>query len=116
MRNTRIRTLLAAGALAMASLVTTATPATAAPPCEAGAICLWTKKNGGGDLYIWRGGYVDVPPAFHDHTYSFRANRAGCFINYNEGTKEGRPVQAGDYADNYDEGFGAKLDAIADHC
>lgn len=112
----KTRALLVAGTLAMACLASTAPPAAAAPACEANAVCLWTKKNGGGDLYIWRGGYVDVPPAFHDHTYSFRANRDACFINYNNGTKESRPVKAGDYADNYDRGFGAKLDAVADRC
>ncbi|NBM19414.1 peptidase inhibitor family I36 protein [Streptomyces sp. GC420] len=103
-----------AAALALGTLGSATTPAAAVPGCEANAICLWTGENGGGDLYVWKGGYVDVPAAFHDHVYSFRANRPGCFINYAEGTKEVRPVNPGDYADHYDEGFGAVLDAVGD--
>lgn len=106
--------------VATAALVATAlapaTPSQAAPACEANAVCLWTKNNGGGQLYVWRGGYVDVPGEFHDHVYSFRANRGGAFINYNNGTKECRTITPGDYADNYNKGFGSQVDALADHC
>ncbi|MEV7088128.1 peptidase inhibitor family I36 protein [Streptomyces sp. NPDC093085] len=111
----KVKALVVAGTAVLATLATI-TPSTAAPACEANAICLWTKKNGGGQLLVWKGGYRDLPAEFHDHVYSFRANRSGAFINYNNGTKECRTVRAGDYADNYDQGFGKLMDAIGDNC
>lgn len=110
----KARALVVAGALALLSLGTTVTPAGAAPGCDPDAVCLWSENNGGGQLLVWKGGYLDLPPGLHDHVYSFRANRNACFINYNEGTKEVRTAHPGDYADNYDEGFGAEMDAISD--
>ncbi|MFI1200645.1 peptidase inhibitor family I36 protein (plasmid) [Streptomyces sp. BHT-5-2] len=111
----KTRALLVAGVAAFAGVAGMA-PAQAVPGCGDNTVCLWTGTNGGGDIHTWTGGYQDLPANFHDHVYSFRANRNAAFINYNNGTKECRPVAAGDYADNYDRGFGATMDAIDDHC
>ncbi|WP_128376403.1 peptidase inhibitor family I36 protein [Streptomyces cavernae] len=113
--NRKLSALLLAGATVAATFVA-ATPSHAAPGCDANTVCLWQGKNGGGDLLKWSGGYRDLPPGWHDHVYSFRASRDAAFINYNNGTKECRTVRAGDYADNYDRGFGRVIDAIADSC
>ncbi|MFF5568333.1 hypothetical protein ACFY7Z_27660 [Streptomyces sp. NPDC012623] len=113
----RTYALLVAGTAVLATLATI-TPSTAAPSCEARAICLWTEQNGGGQLKVWRGGYLDLPSNFHHHVYSFRANRSGAFINYHDGTKQCRTVSAGNFADNYNKGaaFGKTMDAIGDNC
>ncbi|WP_412075009.1 hypothetical protein ACLF6K_02615 [Streptomyces xanthophaeus] len=70
---------------------------------------------GTGELYVRRGGYVDLPSRFTDHVGSFRANRSGAFIDWADG-KECRPVRAGDYAGNYASRFGSKIDAVGNTC
>ncbi|MFF4262673.1 peptidase inhibitor family I36 protein [Streptomyces virginiae] len=114
MRARHLRTLSVAGAVALVSLVST-TPAQALPACPANAICLWRYQDGTGDLYVWRGGYVNLPSRFVDHVGSFRANRSGAFIDWATG-KDCRPVRVGDYASNYSGRFGSKIDAVGDTC
>ncbi|QLH19878.1 hypothetical protein [Streptomyces sp. Rer75] len=99
-------------------VVTTLGPsvqAQALPACASNAICLWRFQDGTGELYTWRGGYVDLPSRFVDHVGSFRANRTGAFIDWATG-KECRSVRKGDYASNYSGRFGAKIDAVGDTC
>ncbi|MFF4444384.1 peptidase inhibitor family I36 protein [Streptomyces sp. NPDC001502] len=114
MRAHHLRTLFVAGAVALVSLTST-TPAQALPACPANAICLWRYQDGTGELYVWRGGYVDLPSRFVDHVGSFRANRSGAFIDWATG-KECRPVHSGDYASNYSGRFGSKIDAVGNNC
>lgn len=115
MRKHTARAMLVAGAMALTTLAT-ATPSQAAPGCAANAVCLWTKANGGGQLYTWKGGYIDLPSQFTDHVGSFRANRSAGFIDWKGGTKACRTVRAGDYADNYQKAFGKLIDAVGDKC
>lgn len=91
------------------------TPAQALPACASNAICLWRYQDGTGELYTWRGGYVNLPSRFVDHVGSFRANRKGAFIDWATG-KDCRPVNVGDYASNYAGRFGSKIDAVGDTC
>ncbi|MFI1943117.1 peptidase inhibitor family I36 protein [Streptomyces virginiae] len=114
MRARHLRTLSVAGAVVLVSLVST-TPAQALPACPAKAICLWRYQDGTGELYVWRGGYVNLPSRFVDHVGSFRANRSGAFIDWATG-KDCRPVRVGDYASNYSGRFGSKIDAVGDTC
>lgn len=114
MRARHLRTLLVAGAVVLTTLSST-TPAQALPACPSNAICLWRYQDGTGELYVWRGGYVDLPSRFTDHVGSFRANRSGAFIDWADG-KECRPVRAGDYASNYASRFGSKIDAVGNTC
>ncbi|OKK22872.1 hypothetical protein AMK16_00580 [Streptomyces sp. CB00455] len=97
------------------TVLSTTTPAVALPTCPGNAICLWRFQDGTGEVYIWRGGYVDLPSRFVDHVYSFRANRTGAFIDWAKG-KECHAVRKGDYASNYGARFGSKMDAVGDTC
>ncbi len=115
MRVRHVRTLMAAGAMALLATVSSATPAQALPGCPSNAICLWRFQDGTGEQYVWRGGYVDLPSRFVDHVGSFRANRSGAFIDWATG-KDCRPVRAGDYAANYSGRFGSKIDAVGNNC
>ncbi|MEU7065684.1 peptidase inhibitor family I36 protein [Streptomyces sp. NPDC046161] len=114
MRTPHLRSLLVFGAAVLTTLGTT-TPAQALPACPGNAICLWRFQDGTGDLYVWRGGYVDLPGKFVDHVYSFRANRTGAFIDWAKG-KECHSVRKGDYGSNYGSRFGSKMDAVGDNC
>ncbi|MFD9336846.1 peptidase inhibitor family I36 protein [Streptomyces sp. NPDC060028] len=114
MKAHHLRILLVSGAVVLTTL-STSTPAQALPACPSNAICLWTFQDGTGDLYVWRGGYVDLPGKYTDHVYSFRANRTGAFIDWAHG-KECHSVRKGDYASNYGSRFGSKMDAVGDNC
>ncbi|GHB51267.1 hypothetical protein GCM10010347_21280 [Streptomyces cirratus] len=114
MRTRHLRTLLVFGAAVFTALGTT-TPAQALPACPSNAICLWRFQDGTGDVYVWRGGYVDLPGKFVDHVYSFRANRTGAFIDWAKG-KECHSVRKGDYGSNYGSRFGSRMDAVGDNC
>jgi len=109
-----MRAALVAGTVVVTTLGTS-THAQALPACASNAICLWRFQDGTGDLYTWRGGYVDLPSRFVDHVGSFRANRTGAFIDWATG-KECRSVRRGDYASNYSGRFGSKIDAVGDTC
>ncbi|MYW01225.1 hypothetical protein [Streptomyces sp. SID3343] len=84
--------------------------------CSAKTICLWYQEYGEGDLYQWKGGYVDLPAKFRDHVWSFRANRSGAFIDWSGGKKTCRSVSPGDEWNVYREDFGSRIDAVADKC
>ncbi|MBJ7902225.1 peptidase inhibitor family I36 protein [Streptomyces sp. NPDC004549] len=99
----------------VAATLGTSTQAQALPGCPSNATCLWRGEDGTGESYIWRGGYVDLPSRFVDHVGSFRANRAGSFIDYADG-KECRLVRSGDYAAHYQMRFGGEMDALGDSC
>lgn len=115
MRTHHIRAAFVASAVALAT-VAAATPSHAATTCARNAICLWTERNGGGQPYVWKGGYADLPAGFVDHVYSFRANRNGAFIDWKGGVKNCRNVRAGDYSNDYSGGFGKMIDAVGDNC
>jgi len=115
-----MRPVLVAGVLTLAALATTqaahATPSTENATCPSNAICLWTGVSYTGAQYNWTGGYVDLPPAWRDHSYSFIANRTGGFIDWSGGRKVCRPVSKGDYATRYDTGFGKMIDGVDTRC
>ncbi|MFC9427603.1 peptidase inhibitor family I36 protein [Streptomyces sp. NPDC056987] len=115
MRTHHTRTALVAVAAALTTIAT-ATPSHAATTCASNAICLWTEKNGGGQLFTWKAGYVDLPSQFRDHTFSFRANRNGAFIDWKGGVKNCRNVRKGDFSNDYSTGFGKMIDAVGDNC
>ncbi|WP_220040189.1 peptidase inhibitor family I36 protein [Nonomuraea aridisoli] len=112
-----MRIAAAAGATALAML-TFAAPASAA--ARAGDICMWSQRDYKGASWCWNpgNGYVDVPPALHDNVGSFRAEAAGCFINWIRpgSQKETRVVRNGDYRRVYDNDFGGRIDAVAPRC
>jgi hypothetical protein len=116
-----MRSVLVAGVLTVAALATTQaaqakTPSNTQSTCPTNAICIWTGVNYTGVQHNWTSGYENVPPAWRDHTYSFIANRAGCFIDWSGGQKTSRTVSKGDYATRYDQGFGKRIDGIDEHC
>jgi hypothetical protein len=95
-------------------------PRTAVAAARSGDICLWSRRDYKGASWCWNpgNGYVDVPPALHDHVGSFQADADGCFINWIHvpDRKETRTVRKGDYRKVYDNDFGAKIDAVAPRC
>lgn len=114
MRARLARFALVAGTVMAATLGTTA-EAQALPTCASNRICLWQGENGTGALYTWSGNYHDLPSGWVDHVGSYRANRAGAFIDWANG-KECHAVPKGFYSAYYLSKFGGKMDAVGDTC